>query len=133
MKKINLTLLLLATSAASIPAQDRSIPDGFLPPPGLCRVWIDDVPAARQPAPTNCVKAERSRPNNARVIYGPSASLNTGRQGMVLTGRGVDDDELSKAEKKRAKAARKAQKERAKEMRQAEKRERKLPWSGRED
>ena len=41
-----------------------------MPPAGLCRIWIDGVPPGRQPAPTDCATAERTRPNNARVLYG---------------------------------------------------------------
>lgn len=50
-------------------SNDR-IPPGHLPPPGMCRVWIDGVPPGRQPAPTDCATAYRTRPANARVIYG---------------------------------------------------------------
>src|SRR5690348_33893 len=40
------------------------------PPPGMCRIWINGVPAERQPAPTDCATAMRRRPSNARVIFG---------------------------------------------------------------
>lgn len=46
------------------------VPPGHLPPPGMCRIWIDGVPPGRQPRPTTCAAAERNRPYNARVIYG---------------------------------------------------------------
>jgi hypothetical protein len=49
----------------------------FKPPPGMCRIWIEGVPAARQPAPTDCGTALRDRPANGRVIFGdalPSSS-----------------------------------------------------------
>ncbi len=46
------------------------VPPGHLPPPGLCRIWIDGVPPGRQPRPTDCASARRHRPANARVIYG---------------------------------------------------------------
>ena len=36
----------------------------------MCRVWIDGVPAAQQPAATDCPSAIKNRPNNARVIFG---------------------------------------------------------------
>lgn len=45
------------------------IPKAYLPPAGMCRVWVDNVPAARQPAPTNCATAIRNRPPNARVVF----------------------------------------------------------------
>lgn len=46
------------------------VPPGQLPPPGLCRIWIDGVPPGRQPRPTDCATAQRYRPANARVLYG---------------------------------------------------------------
>jgi hypothetical protein len=46
-----------------IPAESR-------PPKGMCRIWIDDVPAAQQPATTDCASAIKNRPANARVIFG---------------------------------------------------------------
>lgn len=119
MKKLNLSLVILAASAAPVVAQGRAVPAGFEPPAGLCRVWIDGVPASRQPAPTNCVKAERSRPINARVIYGPT-SLVTDRR-VVIDDDDDSDRKLSKAEKERRKAIRKAEKERRKAARKAEK------------
>lgn len=45
------------------------IPRGLRPPPGMCRIWIDKVPAAQQPAPTDCASAIRNRPPNGRVIF----------------------------------------------------------------
>ena len=51
------------------PTKPAPIPKQYLPPAGMCRVWVDNVPAARQPAPTDCVKAIRNRPPNARVIF----------------------------------------------------------------
>jgi hypothetical protein len=49
--------------AAPIPADAR-------PPKGMCRVWLDGVPAAQQPAATDCQTAVKNRPNNGRVIFG---------------------------------------------------------------
>lgn len=54
------------------------VPKAYLPPPGMCRVWVDNVPAARQPAPTNCATAIRNKPPNARVLF-PAAKA--GRSG----------------------------------------------------
>ena len=53
-----------ATKATRAP-----VPRAYLPPPGMCRIWVDNVPAARQPAPTDCPTAIRNRPPNARVIF----------------------------------------------------------------
>jgi hypothetical protein len=49
--------------------KDAPVPKAYLPPAGMCRVWVDNVPAARQPAPTDCATAIRNRPPNARVIF----------------------------------------------------------------
>lgn len=47
-----------------------SVPRAYLPPPGMCRIWLDNVPPAQQPAPTDCPAAIRRKPQNARVIFG---------------------------------------------------------------
>ena len=46
------------------------VPKAFVPPPGMCRVWLDYVPPAMQPPPTDCATAIRSRPRNGRVVFG---------------------------------------------------------------
>ncbi len=53
-------------------AQDRSddVPPAYRPPPGMCRIWLDNVAPAQQPAPTDCNTAVRNRPANARVLFG---------------------------------------------------------------
>ena len=51
-------------------AADTMIPAGYLPPAGMCRVWLDGVPAQQQPAPTDCQTAMRSRPMKSRVLIG---------------------------------------------------------------
>ena len=68
--------LLMALTPASAVAQaqkaqekDAPIPKAYLPPAGMCRIWVDNVPAARQPAPTDCATAIRNKPPNARVIF----------------------------------------------------------------
>lgn len=45
------------------------VPRSHLPPPGMCRIWLDNVPAAQQPAPTDCASAVRNRPRNGRVVF----------------------------------------------------------------
>ena len=50
-------------SAAAVPADAR-------PPKGMCRIWIDSVPAAQQPAATDCPTAIKNRPTNGRIIFG---------------------------------------------------------------
>ena len=84
----------VAVLAAPAGAQGRDeIPDEYRPPPGMCRVWIDGVPASRQPAPTDCPTAIRNRPSNARVIFGerqPPPSTPAGARGLRPSDRGND-------------------------------------------
>jgi hypothetical protein len=51
-------------------ARKDEIPANMRPPAGMCRIWLDDVPAAQQPAPTDCASAVRNRPAKGRVIFG---------------------------------------------------------------
>jgi hypothetical protein len=65
--------LLVASSAAD--AQIRrstgtAYPDPQTLPTGTCRIWIEGLPASRQPAPTDCATARRNQPRNSRIIYG---------------------------------------------------------------
>src|SRR5512144_1769258 len=46
-----------------------AVPRTHLPPPGMCRIWLDNVPPAQQPAPTDCASAARNLPRNGRLIY----------------------------------------------------------------
>jgi len=52
-----------ARKAAAIPADAR-------PPKGMCRIWLEGVPAAQQPAATDCPTAVKNRPANGRVLFG---------------------------------------------------------------
>ncbi len=56
------------------PRRDQIVPPGFYPPAGMCRIWINGVPAAQQPAPTNCASAVRNRPTNGKVLFGEDRS-----------------------------------------------------------
>ncbi len=63
------------TVAAALSAQAQAtrtpeVPRDHRPPAGMCRVWLDNVPAGQQPAPTDCANAVRNRPSNGRVIFG---------------------------------------------------------------
>jgi hypothetical protein len=51
-------------------ARKDEIPANMRPPAGMCRIWLNDVPAAQQPAPTDCASAVRNRPAKGRVIFG---------------------------------------------------------------
>lgn len=50
--------------------KNPDIPASARPPAGMCRIWLDDVPPAQQPAPTDCATAVRNRPAKGRVIFG---------------------------------------------------------------
>jgi hypothetical protein len=51
-------------------SREQVVPPGFYPPAGMCRIWINEVPAGQQPAPTDCASAVRNRPANGRVLFG---------------------------------------------------------------
>jgi hypothetical protein len=64
------------------PAQSRandSIPAEYRPSAGMCRVWLDGVPAAQQPAPTDCSTAVQKKPANGRVIFGEDPKSKSGK------------------------------------------------------
>src|SRR2546430_336134 len=81
---VALSMGLIATSAEHAVAQrvrgsappkelkdsSKAIPAEARPPKGMCRIWIDGVAAAQQPAPTDCASAVKSHPANSRVIFG---------------------------------------------------------------
>jgi len=50
--------------------REQIVPPGFYPPAGMCRIWVNGVPAAQQPAPTDCASAVRNRPSNGKVLFG---------------------------------------------------------------
>ena len=50
--------------------REQVVPPGFFPPAGMCRIWVNGVPAGQQPAPTDCASAVRNRPANGRVLFG---------------------------------------------------------------
>ena len=59
-----------STQQQSQQRRDQIVPPGFFPPAGMCRIWLNDVPAGQQPAPTDCASAVRNRPSNGRVLFG---------------------------------------------------------------
>jgi hypothetical protein len=78
---------------------DDEVPESHLPPPGMCRVWIDGVPAAQQPAPTDCPTAIRNRPSNARVIFADDSRPRRDREGKGEKGD-ADDDKRNRKRRK---------------------------------
>ncbi|HKP16711.1 MAG TPA: hypothetical protein VJT85_11610 [Gemmatimonadaceae bacterium] len=57
-------------SVAHAQQKDGDVPKDYRPPRGMCRIWLDDVPARQQPAPTDCPTAVRNRPSNGKVVFG---------------------------------------------------------------
>ena len=47
-----------------------AVPERARPPAGMCRIWLNDVPVAQQPAPTDCASAVRHKPAKGRVLFG---------------------------------------------------------------
>jgi hypothetical protein len=84
MKPFNLVLTAGLIAAAAVPAaagaqqaqpkdsakKSTTVPADARPPKGMCRIWLDNVPAAQQPAATDCQTAIRNRPANGQVIFG---------------------------------------------------------------
>jgi hypothetical protein len=68
------------------------VPPGFMPPAGMCRIWLNDVPAGQQPAPTDCASAVRNRPANARVLFGDEPKSN--KKGKSDKSKSSPTDEL---------------------------------------
>ena len=61
---------LFAQGNATRQTKKDTVPAEYRPPAGMCRVWVDGVPASQQPAPTDCPSATLKKPANGRVIYG---------------------------------------------------------------
>ena len=77
MSKASFTSMLVGLLGFVLPAVTQAqkskggdIPAGHRPPAGMCRIWVDGVPAGQQPAATDCATAVRTRPSNGRVIFG---------------------------------------------------------------
>lgn len=51
-------------------SREQIVPSAFYPPAGMCRIWINEVPAGQQSAPTDCASAVRNRPANGKVLFG---------------------------------------------------------------
>ncbi len=62
------------------PLEKARVPREYQPPAGMCRVWVDGVPPAQQPAPTDCAAAVRNKPANGWVIYGEDKARSNGKK-----------------------------------------------------
>jgi hypothetical protein len=70
------------------------IPLSAMPPEGMCRVWLKDVPERSQPAATDCATAIKSRPRDAMLLLGePSknAKLPTQRRTSISNRMPIED------------------------------------------
>lgn len=115
---IRLLLILMLAAAVPLAAQNASaeggrnpadtgdIPADHRPPPGMCRIWIDGVPAARQPAPTDCSTAIRRRPPNAKVVFGKELKDRDPAPVRIPGAMPLVDDRRKQADTDRAKDAR---------------------------
>lgn len=63
----------LTTPSSRESDQKHAVPREYMPPPGMCRIWIDNVPPKQQPAPTDCATAVRNKPRNGRVVFSEAA------------------------------------------------------------
>jgi hypothetical protein len=59
-----------AAQKDSAKKSESAVPVESRPPKGMCRIWLDAVPAAQQPAVTDCPTAIKNRPSNGRVLFG---------------------------------------------------------------
>lgn len=101
MSRLWTLIALIGSLAISSPAdaqkrednrREAEIPKAYRPPPGMCRVWLDDVPPGQQPAPTECKTALRNKPAKARVIFGDDYVDKDKKRKPSLTGfKGRDD------------------------------------------
>jgi hypothetical protein len=87
----------LAPTGSKSSAREE-IPESHLPPKGMCRIWIDNVPPAQQPAPTDCASAIKNRPPNGRVIF-PEDGARSSKGDRAKDGRGDGDAKDDKAGK----------------------------------
>ena len=74
------------------PSRDQVVPRAFYPPAGMCRIWINEVPAGQQSAPTDCASAVRNRPANGKVLFGDDPPK--GKKTKTEKGKSSPTDEL---------------------------------------
>jgi hypothetical protein len=80
------------TNTTQKSSREQIIPPAFYPPAGMCRIWINEVPAGQQSAPTDCASAVRNRPANGRVLFGDEPPK--GKKTKTQKGKSNPTDEL---------------------------------------
>ena len=73
-------------------SREQIVPPAFYPPAGMCRIWINQVPAGQQPAPTDCASALRNRPANGKVLFGDQPP--NGKKTKTEKGKSNPTDQL---------------------------------------
>jgi signal transduction histidine kinase len=121
--------LAMSTAALQAQASPSGVPESHRPPAGMCRIWIDGVPPAHQPAPTDCATAIRKRPMNARVVFGNEAPAGAARtfaptqprqSNLVAPSAPSRDDQAARAQQQREEQDR----QRAAQLREEQERQR---------
>jgi hypothetical protein len=80
------------TNSTQQQSREQVVPRAFYPPAGMCRIWINEVPAGQQPAPTDCASAVRNRPANGKVLFGDDPPR--GKKTKTEKGKSSPTDEL---------------------------------------
>ena len=52
------------------PHEATFVPEGYMPPPDKCRIWLHDRPASQQPPPGDCSELRSRVPPGATLVYG---------------------------------------------------------------
>ena len=79
-----------------VPRDTATIPAHARPPAGMCRIWLDDVPVAQQPAPTDCTSAVRNKPAKGRVLFGDDYVKRESTLKTLPFGKGFAPAKMSK-------------------------------------
>ncbi len=118
MKHLAILFAGFAISTAALEAQTSpsGVPESHRPPAGMCRIWIDGVPPAHQPAPTDCATAIRKRPMNARVVFGSDAPVR--RERTFAPAQPRQSDFVAPSAPQRDEQAQRAQQQRDEQERQ---------------
>lgn len=99
----------LAAQAGAKDTKTTLVPASAMPPAGMCRVWLRDVPEHQQPAPTDCTTAIKTMPRDAQVLFGDlqrAATVAAPGTVSAFRGTGGNNGEVRSAAQAAAAAAR---------------------------